>query len=228
MIERRHHNNVPSAGAAFEMQVVGEGSTTVLRVGGELDIAARTQMKDALGRACDELGGRLTVDASGLSFIDASSVGLLVAANNRLLAGGRGGLVIKGASGIVRRVFEITRLTSLLDEPASAGSTEDGSTEDGSTGDGSTGDGSTGGLRPRKRWDQPDLEQARQESGLAPRDLFVAYFGLGGTADLAQVAAHLRGAPLDSHQHDIVVHALNERLIDLGHRERLLSYAADR
>lgn len=218
MIERRHHNDVPSAGAAFEMQVVGEGSTTVLRVGGELDIAARTQMKDALGRACDELGGRLTVDASGLSFIDASSVGLLVAANNRLLAGGRGGLVIKGASGIVRRVFEITRLTSLLDEPASAGSTEDGS----------TGDGSTGGLRPRKRWDQPDLEQARQESGLAPRDLFVAYFGLGGTADLAQVAAHLRGAPLDSHQHDIVVHALNERLIDLGHRERLLSYAADR
>lgn len=218
MIERRHHNDVPSAGAAFEMQVVGEGSTTVLRVGGELDIAARTQMKDALGRACDELGGRLTVDASGLSFIDASSVGLLVAANNRLLAGGRGGLVIKGASGIVRRVFEITRLTSLLDEPASAGSTEDGSTED----------GSTGGLRPRKRWDQPDLEQARQESGLAPRDLFVAYFGLGGTADLAQVAAHLRGAPLDSHQHDIVVHALNERLIDLGHRERLLSYAADR
>lgn len=117
MIERRHQGEGAPAGLSFRAELVDEGRATVLRVAGELDIATRAQMDDALARACGEADGRLTVDLSGLRFIDASGLDLLAAAHNRLLGDGRGGLVVQGASGIVRRVFEITQLASLLDEP---------------------------------------------------------------------------------------------------------------
>jgi hypothetical protein len=43
------------------------------------------------------------------------------------------------------------------------------------------------------------------------------------------VGAFLAGMDdvLDSHQHDMAAHAVNERLVELGHRDRLLSYASD-
>lgn len=122
MIESPQGRALP-VGMAFRAQVLGEGSAMVLSVTGELDVAARAQMDDALEKACAEPGEHLTVDVSGLSFMDASGLSLLVAAHNRLVRDGRGGVVVKGASGIVRRVFEITELTSLLDErPAPGGS----------------------------------------------------------------------------------------------------------
>jgi anti-anti-sigma factor len=73
-----------------------------------------------------------------------------------------------------------------------------------------------------------ELELGRRHADLSLTELFVAYFALGGTADFAGMAAHLRGSAevLDAHQQDVAVHALNERLADLGCTEHLLSYAA--
>lgn len=208
--------------SAVVIQVAGQDGATVLHVTGELDIAARTQMEEALERASCEPGRRLTVDVSGLRFIDASGLGLFVAAHNRLVDEGCGGIVVKGASGMVRRVFAITALTSLLDSAS-------GSAEPPEAPESPEAPEAFAARLPRRRGSEPpDLERARRESGLELTDLFVAYFGLGGTADLPTVAAHLGGAPMDGHQHDVVVHALNERFIELGRSERLLAYAADR
>lgn len=73
-----------------------------------------------------------------------------------------------------------------------------------------------------------ELELGRHHADMSLTELFVAYFALGGTADFAGMAAHLRGSAemLDGHQQDVAAHALNERLADLGCTEHLLSYAA--
>jgi hypothetical protein len=54
----------------------------------------------------------------------------------------------------------------------------------------------------------------------------VAYFGLGGTAKLGELRAFLAGMDdvLDGHQQDVAAHAVDERLVELGHQDRLLSY----
>jgi hypothetical protein len=69
----------------------------------------------------------------------------------------------------------------------------------------------------------------RRAAGLSVTDLFVAYLALGGTAHLGEMRAFLGGVDdaLAGHQQDVAVHAVNERLVELGHRDRLLSYASD-
>ena len=64
----------------------------------------------------------------------------------------------------------------------------------------------------------PDaLDQARREAGLTQGELWLRYFGLGGMTPALEVEAILYGAlsPTD-HDHDVVVHALNERFTELG------------
>ena len=75
-----------------------------------------------------------------------------------------------------------------------------------------------------------ELEIGRRDADLSLKNMFVAYFALGGTADFRGMAAHLRGKAevLDPHQRDVAAHAINERLTELGRTEYLLSYAADR
>ncbi len=61
------------------------------------------------------------------------------------------------------------------------------------------------------------LEAARQRASLSMQDLWLAYIGLGGSASLAQLNDFVAGgAAADSHDHDLVAQALNERFIDLG------------
>ena len=69
---------------------------------------------------------------------------------------------------------------------------------------------------------------ARRRAELSVADMFVAYFALGGAADRGQLVAYLDGdtEALDRHQLDIAVHAVNERLGDVGLTDQLLSYAS--
>lgn len=61
------------------------------------------------------------------------------------------------------------------------------------------------------------LDQARQDAGLSHIELWVRYFAFGGMAAPIELEAHLFGA-LDpgAHEHDLLVHALNERFAELG------------
>src|SRR5215207_1881894 len=93
----------------------------VVRVAGELDTATAGLLEDGLSLASVMPGDRVVVDFSRLTFMDAAGLRAVVAAHERRVAAGTGGLVIRGASGIVRRVFELTGLTVLLDDRESMG-----------------------------------------------------------------------------------------------------------
>lgn len=48
-------------------------------------------------------------------------------------------------------------------------------------------------------------------------DLWLRYFGLGGEADRFEVDAYLNGAlTLPAIQHDMLAHAINERLVEIA------------
>lgn len=61
------------------------------------------------------------------------------------------------------------------------------------------------------------LDRARRHARLSPIDLWLRYFGLGGMDSPLEVDAYLFGALQPStHEHDLLVHALNERFAELG------------
>jgi anti-sigma B factor antagonist len=196
----------------FKVRTCVVDGAMVVWVEGELDLATAPRLDDVLSSVCSTPVERVTVDVSRLTFLSAAGLHVLVAAHNRLLNAGRKGLVVHGASGIARRVFQLTELTGLLGDPEPTPSTSAVPSH---------------GL-PQSHGH--DLEIGRRRAGLSVEDLFVSYFALGGTADLGRVNAYLNGNDddvLDSHQRDVAIHAVNERLVDLGQRDHLLSYSAD-
>jgi anti-anti-sigma factor len=190
-------------------QVSEVGDAMALRIVGEFDMAAAAEVSEVLSTVMSPTLGRVEVDLSDVTFMDAAGLQMLVTIDNRLAGDGRPGLAVRGASGIVRRIFELTRTTSLLDdrEPTVV----------------------TSGVLPAASRQARSLDVARREAGLSVTDLFVAYFALGGTADYGQLVAHLGGDThaLNTHEQDVAIHALNERLIDCGRRDRLLSYTSE-
>src|SRR5215216_545340 len=179
---------------------------TVVEVAGELDTATAGLLEDGLWLALMMPGDRVLLDFSRLTFMDAGGIGVVVDAHVRRVAAGGAGVAVLGASGIVRRVFELTGLQMLLDdrEPLAMSRTV--------------------GAEGRRC----ELEVARRRAGMSVADLFVAYFALGGAADCSQLVAYLNGdaEALDRHQRDIAVHAVNERLGDVGRTDQCLSYAS--
>ena len=192
--------------SGFSVHVGEVAGAGVVRVAGELDCMTAAQLGDGLSRASLMPGTRVVVDFSRLTFMDAAGLGVLIAAHQRLVAQGREGLVIRGASGIVRRICELSGVSALLGDRQSAASSSDAAAE---------------GLRRA-------LDVGRRDAGLSVERLFVAYFALGGTAELGHLVAYLNGdaASFDLHQRDILVHAVNERLGDVGRTDHLLSYAS--
>ncbi len=71
------------------------------------------------------------------------------------------------------------------------------------------------------------LDRARIDAGLSHGDLWLRYFALGGMSPSLDVEAFLFGALVPSpHDHDVVVHALNERFTELG-RDHPVAYSDD-
>ncbi|MGY1827262.1 PP2C family protein-serine/threonine phosphatase [Blastococcus sp. SYSU DS0541] len=69
---------------------------------------------------------------------------------------------------------------------------------------------------------QPALAAGYAHAGLQLEQLWVRYFALGGTADLVEVDAYLNGlASVPGDQHDLLAHAVNERLEELVTRHRV-------
>ena len=61
------------------------------------------------------------------------------------------------------------------------------------------------------------LELARQQADLSHAELWFRFFELGGMSTALEVEAYLYGALVPTaHEHDVLVHALNERFVELG------------
>jgi anti-sigma B factor antagonist len=86
---------------------------TVVRVGGELDIATTPRLREQLVAAIAERGANVVLDLSGVAFLDSTGLGVLVGVLKRARTLG-GDLRLAGAQPAVRRVFEITALDRTL------------------------------------------------------------------------------------------------------------------
>lgn len=61
------------------------------------------------------------------------------------------------------------------------------------------------------------LDRARTDAGLSHGELWLRYFEVGGMSTPLELEAYLLGAlvPTD-HEHDVLVHAINQRFVEIG------------
>src|SRR6266496_3957792 len=86
-----------------------DGTTTVIACG-ELDLAARDALRDALA----PLDGAVVVDLEQVTFLDSSCIGVLAGAGQRLQERG-GDLRVRNPAEVPRRALEITGLEEWID-----------------------------------------------------------------------------------------------------------------
>jgi anti-sigma B factor antagonist len=94
------------------IEVSERGATLVLRIGGELDGAARSSIEPAVAAAISSAGS-VVFDLGELTFCDSSGLAMFVRAHERAQAKGTA-LAMRNPRPSVRRVFDITGLDSLI------------------------------------------------------------------------------------------------------------------
>ena len=94
----------------------GSLSETTYRVsgGGDLDLAARSQLSDALRRAIDSGASTLQLDFSDVGFIDSTAIKVIAQAAAEVRDGG-GKLEVTVANPNVLRIFAITGVDRLFE-----------------------------------------------------------------------------------------------------------------
>jgi anti-sigma B factor antagonist len=100
----------------FEIDVVAAADGVLrLEVGGEIDVSSAPGLLDSV--LCAALASdhrQVVVDLRDVAFIDSCGLGALIEMHRRLGDSGAH-LVIVRPSGLVRRLFEMTGLDSMLD-----------------------------------------------------------------------------------------------------------------
>jgi anti-sigma B factor antagonist len=94
------------------IEISGLGATLLLRVGGELDVAARTSIEPTL-MAAIESAGSIIIDLEELTFCDSSGLATLIAACDRAAAKGAS-FAIRNAPPSMLRLLEITNLMGTI------------------------------------------------------------------------------------------------------------------
>lgn len=89
------------------------GTTIIVRPYGDLDLAARTELDEALGRTFDRQPETLVLDLEGLTFMDATGIHLAMTADERARSMQIRLVIIPGPPP-VQRVFEIAGVGDLL------------------------------------------------------------------------------------------------------------------
>jgi anti-sigma B factor antagonist len=99
---------------SFEIDVAVEGDELVARVGGELDLNARTQVTEAVVAKLQNGGvGRLVMDLGGVTFCDSSGLGALL--DIRRAAGEAGvDMLLRTVSRPVSRLLDLTDVDAWL------------------------------------------------------------------------------------------------------------------
>ena len=101
---------MPTNGFRCEIVDAVDGNPVCVRVYGELDMATAPEFREALLALAAR---NVVVDLSVLDFLDSSGITAILTARKEVVARG-GTLVLDAANGIVRRVLEITGLSTLL------------------------------------------------------------------------------------------------------------------
>lgn len=99
----------PEDGAHAEVVQSWDGDTLVVRVSGEMDLTSVPAVRDEIEENLTRGPSTVAFDLDGLRFIDSSGIALLVTVAARVQT-----VEIRNPSAIIRRVIEITGLTTVL------------------------------------------------------------------------------------------------------------------
>lgn len=86
----------------------------ILDVNGEIDLYNAPEIKDLINKLIDEKKYSVIINLDRVSYIDSSGIGALISSLSNLKKY-QGGLKIINVSGSVRKVFELTKLTSFFE-----------------------------------------------------------------------------------------------------------------
>ncbi len=97
----------------MEIQLKNEGNIVVLSISGELDLYNAPELKEAIQKLINDKKVQVIIDMDRVSYVDSSGIGALISSFSSLKKS-QGQMRICNVAGSVRKVFELTRLTSFF------------------------------------------------------------------------------------------------------------------
>lgn len=97
----------------LQLTVSHQGTTGILELVGELDVAQEARVSEALKEVLDSQPECLVLDLSQLTFIDSTGIGIVIGLKKAAERDGVRLVICRGPLS-VQRVFELTGLTSSL------------------------------------------------------------------------------------------------------------------
>ncbi|HNU91819.1 MAG TPA: STAS domain-containing protein [Spirochaetota bacterium] len=91
-----------------------KGEVVVLDIAGEIDLYNAPEIKDIINKLIEEQRYNVIINLEKVSYIDSSGIGALISSLSNLKKY-QGGLKIINVYASVRKVFELTKLTSFFD-----------------------------------------------------------------------------------------------------------------
>lgn len=86
----------------------------ILDINGEIDLYNAPEIKDIIAKLIEEKKYQIVINLEKVSYIDSSGIGALISSLSNLKKY-QGGLKIINVAGSVRKVFELTKLTSFFE-----------------------------------------------------------------------------------------------------------------
>ena len=96
----------------FDLQVMTQGSTSIVSVSGDVDVYTAPRFDECLQRLIADGKTNIAVDLENCTYFDSEGIKALIRAIRK--RDGEPSLTVVGARGIVLRIFEITGLKTLL------------------------------------------------------------------------------------------------------------------
>ena len=90
------------------------GDIIILLIIGEIDLYNAPEIKDVIGKLIEEKIYNVIIDLEKVSYIDSSGIGALISSLSNLKKY-QGGLKIINVYASVKKVFELTKLTSFFE-----------------------------------------------------------------------------------------------------------------
>jgi anti-sigma B factor antagonist len=91
-----------------------KGDIVVLDISGEIDLYNAPEIKDIINKLIEEMKYNVIINLEKVSYIDSSGIGALISSLSNLKKY-QGGLKIINVYASVRKVFELTKLTSFFE-----------------------------------------------------------------------------------------------------------------
>ena len=98
----------------MDIKTKKENENTVISLRGEIDLYNAPEIRELVEKLITEKQVHIVIDMEEVTYIDSSGIGALISSLNNLKKK-NGSLKITNITGSVRKVFELTKLSSFFD-----------------------------------------------------------------------------------------------------------------